>query len=336
MTFTNKTILVTGGTGSFGKEFINYILKRYSSVKKIIIFSRDELKQHELMLTIENKYINKIRFFIGDVRDKNRLMQAFDGVDIVVHAAALKQVTTAEYNPFEFVNTNIIGAQNIVEASIVCNVKHVVALSTDKAASPINLYGATKLCSDKIFSAANNVVGKKKIRFSIVRYGNVFASRGSVIPLFDHYSKNFKYLPITDPNMTRFNLTLTEAIKFVIFTLNKAKGGEIFVPKIPSYRIMDLANAFGKKIKKKIIGIRPGEKLHEELISKADSYNTFEYKNYYVILPSSYNNDIFEQKYKSYKSKDKVKKDFSYTSLNNKIFLSKEKLEKVIKSYQSK
>ena len=331
MNFKNKTILITGGTGSFGKEFVYYILKKYSSVKKIIIFSRDELKQHEIMLTIESKYLNKLRFFIGDVRDKNRLEQAFDGVDIVVHAAALKQVTTAEYNPFEFVNTNIIGAQNIVEASIKCNVKHILALSTDKAASPINLYGATKLCSDKIFSAANNVVGKRKIKFTIVRYGNVFASRGSVIPLFDYYSKNFKYLPITDPNMTRFNLTLNEAIKFVILALNKAKGGEIFVPKIPSYRITDLANAFGKKVKKKIIGIRPGEKLHEELISKADSYNTFEYKNYYVILPSSYNNQIFEQKYKYYKSKHKVKKDFSYTSLNNKIFLSKKQLEKSCK-----
>ena len=332
----NKTILITGGTGSFGSEFIFYILKKYSSVKKIIIFSRDELKQHELMLKINKKYIDKIRFFIGDIRDKNRLLTAFEGVDVIIHAAALKQVEAAEYNPFEFVNTNIIGAQNIVDAAIRCNVKNVVALSTDKAASPINLYGATKLCSDKIFSAANNIIGKKKIKFSIVRYGNVFASRGSVVPLFKHYSKNFKYLPITDPEMTRFNLSTLDAVKFVILTLQKAKGGEIFVPKIPSYRIMDLANAFGKKIKKKIVGIRPGEKLHEELISSSESFNTFEYKDYYIVLPTSFNNKIYNIRYKFYKPKNKVKKNFSYTSKNNQKFLSQEKLKKIINLYLSK
>ena len=302
----NKTVLITGGTGSFGKEFLKYILKNYKNLKKIIIFSRDELKQFELSIQIEKKYLHKVRFFIGDVRDKNRLLTAFDGVDIVIHAAALKQVTTAEYNPFEFVYTNIIGAQNIVEASIACNVKNVIALSTDKAASPINLYGATKLCSDKIFCAANNMVGKRKIQFAVVRYGNVFASRGSVIPLFDYYSKKKKYLPITDRNMTRFNLSLDEAIKFVILTLKNSKGGEIFVPKIPSYKIMDLANAFSKTIKKKIIGIRPGEKLHEELISKSDSFNTYEFEKYYVILPALYNKRIYEIKYKYYKNKNKV------------------------------
>ena len=332
----NKTILITGGTGSFGSEFIFYILKKYSSVKKIIIFSRDELKQHELRLKINKKYIDKIRFFIGDIRDKNRLLTAFEGVDVIIHAAALKQVEAAEYNPFEFVNTNIIGAQNIVDAAIRCNVKNVVALSTDKAASPINLYGATKLCSDKIFSAANNIIGKKKIKFSIVRYGNVFASRGSVVPLFKHYSKNFKYLPITDPEMTRFNLSTLDAVKFVILTLQKAKGGEIFVPKIPSYRIMDLANAFGKKIKKKIVGIRPGEKLHEELISSSESFNTFEYKDYYIVLPTSFNNKIYNIRYKFYKPKNKVKKNFSYTSKNNQKFLSQEKLKKIINLYLSK
>ena len=247
----NKTILITGGTGSFGKEFLRLLLKKYSQLKKIIILSRDELKQHEMSLKLENKYKKKVRFFIGDIRDKNRLIRAFDGVDIVVHAAALKQVTTAEYNPFEFVSTNILGAQNIVEAAITCNVKDVVALSTDKAASPINLYGATKLCSDKIFSAANNTVGNRNIKFSVVRYGNVFASRGSVAPLFEFYKKNFNYLPITDINMTRFNLSIQEATKFVIMAIKNAKGGEIFVPKIPSYRILDLANAFDKKIKKK-------------------------------------------------------------------------------------
>lgn len=334
--FNNKTILVTGGTGSFGREFISFIMKNYKSVKKVIVFSRDELKQHEMKLTLDSKILEKIRFFIGDIRDKNRLIHAFNDVDIVIHAAALKQVTTAEYNPFEFINTNVIGAQNIVESAINCNVKNVIALSTDKAASPINLYGATKLCSDKIFSAANNFVGKKKIKFTIVRYGNVFASRGSVIPLFDHYSKNYNYLPITDPDMTRFNLSLNEAIKFVILALKKAKGGEIFVPKIPSYRILDLADAFDKDIKKKFIGIRPGEKLHEELISEADSHNTFEFKNYFAILPSSYNDRIFREKYKSYKFKNKVKKNFSYTSKNNKIFLTKNQLQKIIKLYQLK
>ena len=332
----NKTILITGGTGSFGTEFIFYILKKYKTVKKIIIFSRDELKQHELRLKINKKYLNKIRFFLGDIRDKDRLKTAFEGVDIIIHAAALKQVTAAEYNPFEFVNTNIIGAQNIVDAAITCNVKNVIALSTDKAASPINLYGATKLCSDKIFSAANNIIGGKKIKFSIVRYGNVFASRGSVVPLFKYYSKNFKYLPITDPDMTRFNLSTIEAVKFVILTLEKSKGGEIFVPKIPSYKITDLADAFGKNLKKKIIGIRPGEKLHEELISSSESSNTFEYKDFYVVLPSVYDEKIYKMKYKFYNYKNKVKKNFSYTSNNNKVFLSKNKLSKIIKLYLSK
>lgn len=331
----NKTVLITGGTGSFGKEFLRFILKNYKDVNKIIVFSRDELKQFELSLQIEKKHLKKVRFFIGDVRDKNRLLSAFDGVDIVIHAAALKQVNTAEYNPFEYVSTNIIGAQNVVEASISCNVKNVIALSTDKAASPINLYGATKLCSDKIFSAANNMIGKRNLKFSIVRYGNVFASRGSVIPLFDYYSKKFKYLPITDTKMTRFNLSLNEAIEFVLLALNKSKGGEIFVPKIPSYKIMDLADAFSKTLRKKIIGIRPGEKIHEELISESDSLNTYEFENYFVILPSSYNKKIYDLKYKNYKKSYKVKNGFSYTSENNKKFLSLNELKKIIKQYQS-
>ena len=327
----NKTLLITGGTGSFGKNFLFYVLKKFKKIKKVIIFSRDELKQFELSLQIEKKYASKVRFFLGDVRDKTRLIQALSNVDIVVHAAALKQVTTAEYNPLEFVKTNIGGAQNLVESSINCNVKHVIALSTDKAASPINLYGATKLCSDKIFTAANNVIGKNKIKFSIVRYGNVFASRGSVINLFNYYKKKNGWLPITDREMTRFSLSIEEALEFVILTIKKAVGGEIFVPKIPSYRIMDLANAFDPKIKKKIIGIRPGEKKHEELITSADSFNTYEFKKYYTILPASFDKKYYSKRYAKYKKTNKVNKNFTYNSLNNKNFLTIKDLQEIIK-----
>lgn len=331
--FKNQTLLITGGTGSFGKAFLYTILNRYSHIKKVIVFSRDELKQHELSLSLNKKFKDKVRFFLGDIRDRDRLLSAFSGVDYVIHAAALKQVTTAEYNPFEFVKTNILGAQNIVEAAIEKNVKKIIALSTDKACSPINLYGATKLCSDKIFSASNNIFGKKNISFSVVRYGNVFASRGSVIPLFNHYAKNFGYLPITDKNMTRFNLSLKEAIDLVILSIEKSIGGEIFVPKIPSYRIIDLANAFDSKIKKKIIGIRPGEKIHEELISKSDSLSTFDMGKYYVILPSSYNDKIYEKKFKHYKKKNKVDKNFSYSSDSNNHFLKIKEIKLLIKNF---
>ena len=328
-----STILITGGTGSFGKAFLYKILRQYHNIKKIIIFSRDELKQHELLLSLKESQRKKVRFFLGDIRDKNRLLSAFADVDCVIHAAALKQVPAAEYNPLEFVKTNIIGAQNIVEAAIEKNVKKVVALSTDKACSPINLYGATKLCSDKIFSAANNIVGKKNITFSVVRYGNVFASRGSVIPLFNHYAKNFGYLPITDKSMTRFNLSLEEAVDLVFLAIKKSVGGEIFVPKIPSYRIMDLANAFNSKIEKKIIGIRPGEKLHEELISISDSLTTFDMGKYYLILPSAYNDGIYKKKYKFLKPGNKVKSNFFYNSLNNQKFLSISQLKSLIQNY---
>ena len=328
--FKNKTILITGGTGSFGKNFLFKVLNKFSNIKKIIIFSRDELKQHELAISLKKKHYKKVRFFLGDIRDKNRLLSAFRDVDYVIHAAALKQVTTAEYNPLEFVKTNIIGAQNIVEAAIEMNVEKVIALSTDKACSPINLYGATKLCSDKIFSAANNIVGRKKIIFSIVRYGNVFASRGSVVPLFREYSKKFGYLPVTDKNMTRFSLSLDESVEFVLLAIKKSVGGEIFVPKIPSYRIMDLANAFSNKIPKKIIGIRPGEKLHEELISKSDSITTFDMGKYYIILPSVYNEANYKKRFQGINSKHKVPNDFFYSSHNNSHFLKIKEIKKLI------
>ncbi len=281
----NKTILITGGTGSFGTRFISVILKKYPKIKKIIVFSRDELKQFDMSQEIEKINSKKIRFLLGDVRDKNRLMMALKGVDYVIHAAALKQVPTAEYNPFEFIKTNIIGAQNLIEACIANNIQKVIALSTDKAAAPLNLYGATKLCSDKLFVSANNIIGRKNISFSIVRYGNVLMSRGSVIPKFIENAKAKKTLSITHPEMTRFNITLDEGVNFVIYSLINSIGGEIFVPKLASFKIIDLLKCFDEKVKYKITGIRPGEKLHEEMITSSDSYNTIEAKNFYIILP---------------------------------------------------
>jgi len=280
-----KTILITGATGSFGKKFIETLLERYPKIHKIIVFSRDELKQFEM--ANREPYISnakKLRFFIGDVRDMQRLSMAFKDVDYIIHAAALKQVPTAEYNPFECIKTNILGAQNVIEAALNSpSVKRVVALSTDKAVSPINLYGATKLCSDKLFTAANNIKGKRDVFFSVVRYGNVFGSRGSVVPYFIEKSKD-GVLPITDERMTRFNITLEEGVELVLYALEHAAGGEVFVPKIPSYRILDLAEAVAPKCKRKVVGIRPGEKLHEEMISLADSFNTFDFGRYYVIF----------------------------------------------------
>ena len=288
--FNNKTIFISGGTGSFGSRFATTILKKYPNVKKIIVFSRDELKQFNMSQKIEKKYQNKMRFFLGDVRDKNRLMAALNGVDYVVHAAALKQVPAAEYNPFEFIKTNVIGAQNLIEACIANKVKKVIALSTDKAAAPLNLYGATKLCSDKLFISANNITGKNKIIFSVVRYGNVLMSRGSVIPKFLKDIKENKTLSITHPEMTRFNITLDEGVDFVTSSLISSIGGEIFVPKLSSFKIIDLLKCFNRKVKFKITGIRPGEKLHEEMITSSDSHNTIQSKKYYIILPSGINN----------------------------------------------
>lgn len=323
--FKNKTILITGGTGSFGNTAVQKFLK-IKGIKKIIIFSRDELKQHEMMSKFSKKELNLLRFFIGDVRDYKRLEMACRNVDYIIHAAALKQVPTAEYNPFEFIKTNIIGAQNIIEASIKNNVKKVIALSTDKASSPINLYGATKLCSDKLFIAANNLVGEKNLSFSVVRYGNVAGSRGSVIPLFLRQRED-NTLKITDSNMTRFSLTLEDSFKFVFRCLKISIGGEIFIPKIPSYKILDLAKAINKKAKIKIIGIRPGEKLHEEMISKYESFNSYELKDMYFILPN-YNFKKYKSLVRKLKAK-KVKPNFIYSSGNN-TFMNYKELKELI------
>ena len=268
--FKNKSILITGGTGSFGQNFVDQVLKKYKDIKRLVIFSRDELKQSIMMEEYPaNKYPN-LRFFLGDLRDKERIHRAMYGIDIVIHAAALKHVPAAEYNPFEFVKTNVIGAQNLIEACLDNKPENVIAISTDKAVSPLNLYGATKLASDKLFLAANNIKGNKNIKFSIARYGNVMASRGSVMPFFLEHKKK-GYLPITNLNMTRFNISINQAVEFVIWTLKNNIGGEIFIPKCPSYKITDLAKAIDKKCKLKIIGIRPGEKIEEELISKAEN-----------------------------------------------------------------
>ncbi len=280
-----RSILVTGGTGSFGKKFIETILTKYPQVERLVVYSRDELKQYEMaQIYPESKYA-AIRYFIGDVRDKDRLIRAFEGIDVVIHAAALKQVPACEYNPFEAIKTNILGAQNVIEAAIASGVKKVVALSTDKAAAPINLYGATKLCSDKLFTAANNYRGKRDLNFSVVRYGNVMGSRGSVIPFFLN-KRHEESIPITDEGMTRFSITLQDSVKLVLQVLDVMWGGEIFVPKIPSYRIMELAEALVPNSRIEIVGIRPGEKLHEEMITETDSMNTLEFDDYYVIMPS--------------------------------------------------
>lgn len=276
----DKTVLVTGGTGSFGKKFTKKALEL--GVKKIIVFSRDELKQYEMKQEFNND--KRLRFFIGDVRDQNRLHRAFDGVDIVIHAAAMKHVDACEYNPFEAVKTNIHGAQNIIEAAIDCGVEKVIALSTDKACAPVNLYGATKLASDKLFVAANSYVGDKPTRFAVVRYGNVVGSRGSVVPFFKKIKEN-GVVPITDERMTRFWITLEQGVQFVLDNLERMHGGEIFVPKIPSMNIMDLAKAIAPECKTEIVGIRPGEKLHEAMIMEDDARHTLEHDTYYVIQP---------------------------------------------------
>tara|TARA_B100001123_G_C15238101_1_gene997984 strand:+ start:467 stop:1441 length:975 start_codon:yes stop_codon:yes gene_type:complete len=322
--FKNKSILITGGTGSFGKKFVDTILKK-NTVKKLVIFSRDELKQYEMAQEYKGEKYKNLRFFLGDVRDKDRIKFALEGIDYVVHAAALKQVPTAEYNPFEFIQTNIMGANNLIQACLSKNVKKVIALSTDKAAAPINLYGATKLCSDKLFISANNIKGRRDISFSVVRYGNVMMSRGSVVPYFLN-NKNNKYLNITDPRMTRFNITLQEGVDFVLYCLMNSMGSEIFVPKIPSYKITDLAKAISPTSKQKIIGVREGEKIHEEMITKSDSINTIENKKFFIVLPTK----IDQKKYKKKFNAKKVKNEFSYNSLENKEKLSIKDLKKLL------
>ena len=326
--FANKTILITGGTGSFGKKFTETVLKKYN-VKKIIIFSRDELKQSEMAEEFF-KYKEKLRFFIGDIRDLPRIKLALKKVDIVVHAAALKQVPTAEYNPFEVIKTNILGTQNVIDAIIESEVKVAIALSTDKAAAPINLYGASKLAADKIFIAANHYSDKN---FAVVRYGNVVKSRGSVIPLFSKQSISGK-INVTDRRMTRFSITLEEGVNFVIECFKNMWGGELFVPKIPSYRILDVAAAIAPKCKINFIGLRPGEKMHEEMITAADSFNTIEFEKYYVILPSSH--EFLKWNVKDFLNKSATKpgkfckEGFSYNSYDNKEYLSIEQLKKLI------
>ena len=324
----NKKILITGGTGSFGQAFTEKILKNFPKIKRIVIYSRDEFKQFKMSEKYQSKREQKIlRFFLGDVRDKERLKIALNDIDIVVHAAALKQVPAAEYNPLEFIKTNVLGAQNLVESCLANNVKSVISLSTDKAAAPINLYGATKLCSDKLFIAANNIKGKKNIKFSVVRYGNVAGSRGSVMPLFLSQKKN-KLLKITDKNMTRFNISLDEGIDTVLWTIKNMLGGEIVVPKLPSYKIMDLAKAISNKISIKFIGKRPGEKIHEEMITFSDSANTIDVGKYYLILPSNKISDIsnFKKKYK----KINFLNNFNYSSGNNTKYLKVNELRKII------
>jgi len=327
----NKSILITGGTGSFGKQFIKTILNKYKP-QKLIVYSRDELKQFEMQQYWPDNGKIPIRYFIGDVRDLNRLMMSMQDVDIVIHAAALKQVPATEYNPFEAVKTNVLGAQNVIDAAMASGVKKVIALSTDKAAAPINLYGATKLTSDKLFVTANNYKGKKDIKLSVIRYGNVLGSRGSVVPFFLKV-KDTGELPITDKRMTRFSITLQEGVDFVINCLDLMWGGEIFIPKIPSYKILDVAKAIAPDNKIKITGIRPGEKLHEEMITVSDSLNTVEFEDYYVILPSIglWDKKGFIEGSNGALGK-RVPDDFSYNSKDNPYYLTVRELKELIKA----
>lgn len=331
--FNNKSILITGGTGSFGNEFISTLIKNYKNLRRLIIFSRDELKQHEMSKKFSEEKYKFIRYFLGDIRDKNRLMSALNGVDFVVHAAALKQVPKAEYNPFEYIKTNILGAQNLIEGCIEKKITKVIALSTDKAAAPINLYGATKLCSDKLFIAANNIIGSSGTKFSVVRYGNVLGSRGSLIDVLKK-SKNSNSFQITDYEMSRFNITLKESVNHVLWSFKNSPGGDILVPKLKSYMVIDLIKSFNPKLKLKKIGVRPGEKIYEEMVTKSDSLNTIELKNYYVILPNTFSENKILKTRTYYKSKFKaknVKRGFSYNSANNKDFLSLKELKKFFK-----
>ena len=318
-----KSILITGGTGSFGHKFVEMLLARYEPAR-IVVFSRDELKQYEMAKKFS---ASCMRYFLGDVRDLPRLRRAFEGIDVVVHAAALKQVPAAEYNPFEYIKTNVLGAQNVVEACLDSNVSRVVALSTDKAAAPINLYGATKLCSDKLFIAANNIRGDRDIRFSVVRYGNVMGSRGSVIPFFLENRKH-GFFPITDPAMTRFNIAIEDGVEMALWSLENALGGEIMVPKIPSYRITDVASAIDAGCEQRIIGIRPGEKIHEEMITESDSINTVDLGKYYAILPIS--GEYTLQSYCDIMMAVPVETGFRYDSGRNTEFLSVAQLQHLI------
>ncbi len=327
---TNKSILITGGTGSFGKKFVEMVYARFPGVRRVVIFSRDELKQFEMSQLYPQSQYKSIRFFIGDVRDAARLKRACEGVDIIIHAAALKQVPAAEYNPMECIKTNVFGAENVINAALDTNVQRVVALSTDKAAAPINLYGATKLCSDKLFVAANNMRGPRDLRFSVVRYGNVIGSRGSVVPFFMEKRKD-GVLPITHTDMTRFNISLEDGVEMVFHALEHAWGGEIFVPKIPSYRITDVATAIGPDCEQKLVGIRPGEKLHEEMITETDSLNTLETEKYYVITPSTPTWDVDD--YLAAYNGQRVPEGFKYSSDTNTDWLTVAQLREQIRTH---
>lgn len=327
----NKSILITGGTGSLGKALTTHILSKYSDVKRLIIYSRDEQKQFQMAQEFPFEKYPQIRFFIGDVRDKERLIRAFQGVDYVIHAAAMKHVHIAEYNPDECIKTNIGGAENVVDACFKTKVERVVALSTDKACAPINLYGATKLTSDKLFIAANNIKGENPIRFSVVRYGNVMGSNGSVIPFFINKKSEENKLPITDPDMTRFNISLQGGVDMVMHALEHAWGGELFVPKIPSYRIMDVAEAIGPNCEKPIVGIRPGEKVHEEMITSSDSFYTYDLGKYYIILPAMHKWKLEEFKTKF--NAKKVPQGFSYNSGDNEEWETVDSLRRLIKEH---
>jgi UDP-N-acetylglucosamine 4,6-dehydratase (inverting) len=324
----NKNILITGGTGSFGKMFTKMILERYPKVKRLVIYSRDELKQFEMAQNFPVERFPQVRFFIGDVRDGARFKRACEGIDVIIHAAALKQVPTAEYNPDECIKTNIGGAQNVIDAALSMDVKIVVALSTDKAAAPINLYGATKLVSDKLFIAANNIKGFRDLRFSVVRYGNVMGSRGSVIPFFMK-KREEGTIPITHKDMTRFNISLEEGVEMVLWAIEHAIGSEIFVPKIPSYTIETVAKAIAPGCKVEYVGIRPGEKLHEEMITESDSYNTIEFDRYYAILPT----DVDKQKYLNHYDAKEVQQGFKYNSGKNTEWETIESMREKIKKY---
>lgn len=325
-----KSILITGGTGSLGRALTEYIFRNYPNIKRLVIFSRDEQKQFQMSQDYPESKYPQIRFFIGDVRDKERVIRAFKGVDFVIHAAAMKHVPIAEYNPDECIKTNINGAQNVIDACFQTGVKRVVALSTDKACAPINLYGATKLTSDKLFVAANNIKGENPIIFSVVRYGNVMGSNGSVIPFFIK-KKAEGVLPITDPNMTRFNISLDDGVAMVMHALEHAWGGEIFIPKIPSYKITDVANAIAPECKHKVVGIRPGEKVHEEMITPSDSFYTYDLGKYYTILPATHKWSIedFKEKFNA----QKVEEGFAYNSGNNQEWETVETLRSLIKEH---
>ena len=327
---SSESIFITGGTGSFGKAFIRTVLSRHPDIKRLVVFSRDELKQYEMAQEFSPDDYPGLRYFLGDMRDETRLKRALEGIDTVVHAAALKQVPAAEYNPFEFIKTNIIGAQNLVEACLDNEVQRVVALSTDKAAAPVNLYGATKLCSDKLFTAANNIKGWRDLRFSVVRYGNVMGSRGSVIPFFLAKRKT-GVLPITDAGMTRFNITLQEGVDMVLWALENAQGGEIFVPKIPSYRILDVAEAIGPDCRHEVLGIRPGEKIHEEMITSSDSFYTVDMGDYYAILSPTGKHDV--EAYCEHFGGTPVEPGYAYNSGSNPDFLSVEQLRALIREH---